>query len=103
MMNAQEADDRGGAKSEVEDNADAADCVYVDGQRLNVPRMIALIRNYPILYDKSHRHYHNEARKQQTWDSLASELQIDGEFLLSLLSERIFINCYFIAPQQKPP
>lgn len=80
MMNAHESDERGGVKSELEDNADAADCVYVDGQRLNVPRMIALIKNYPVLYDKSHRHYHNDGRKAQAWESVAGDLQIDGTF-----------------------
>lgn len=80
MLNANESDERGGVKSELEDNTDAADVVYVDGQRLNVPRMIALIKNLPVLYDKSHRHFHNEARKEQAWESVAGDLQIDGSY-----------------------
>lgn len=64
---------------DVDDNLDASDCVYVDGQRLNVPRMIALIKNYPFLYDKTHRHYHNDGRHEQAWESVSADLQIDGE------------------------
>lgn len=91
MLNANESDERGGVKSE-EDNTDAADVVYVDGQRLNVPRMIALIKNLPVLYDKAHRHFHNEARKDQAWESVAGDLQIDGSFGSRLFDVTVLIN-----------
>jgi hypothetical protein len=44
-------------------------------------KLIDLVQNYPQLYDKSNIAYKNQLKKTVVWQTIASELEMQGIFL----------------------
>ena len=43
-------------------------------------RLILLVQNYKELYDKTGSYYKDKELKENIWTSIATELDIDGEW-----------------------
>ena len=67
-MNAQQKEDEAKRKEEA---------ARIVSQKL---KLIEMVRDYPILYDKGHPDHLNSEMKSVIWEQIATELNEDGKY-----------------------
>ena len=70
-------------KAEEAKREEKANCVI--NQKI---KLIQMVRQYPIIYDKGHPDHLNSEMKTVIWEQIATELNEEGTF------EHFFINIY---------
>ena len=59
-------------------------------------RLIQMVREYPIIYDKGHPDHLNSEMKTVIWEQIATELNEEGTFDHFLLIFTIIVQWHFV-------